>query len=98
MSMVAGHVKLSHSCLNETLQVHLPFLFRELLYGVPEHRPGHSFVVLLQESFFGMHVSIADFPQHPSNRFMDEIFPVFEKNFRDPERIREIVPSYEILR
>ena len=69
----------------------MSFPFREPLNGIPKHGPRHFFIVLLEELFFGEHITLAHFAQHPSYSLVNKIVIVLQKDLRDPERVIKII-------
>jgi hypothetical protein len=82
--------------LNLALQVSLSPRFRELLYGIPEHRSGHELIEFPNECFLRHHASFPNLPEHPSHSLMNEVFRVLEKYFSYLQGIGEI-PCLDVV-
>src|SRR5258706_1674086 len=63
---------------------------------VAEHRPRHLPVMLVQERVFDFPIALPNFPQHPADRFVDQIMGILEKQPRDLQGRPEFVPLDEI--
>lgn len=61
------------------LQVSLPQLRRQFLHGIPEHGPGHSPVVAIQEIQFPLQVPVPHFPQHPTHGFVNQVMGMIQQ-------------------
>lgn len=51
-----------------------------------------------EKGFQSCLVPFPDFAEHPSDSFMDQILPIRQKPFSDPERISKVVLADEVVR
>src|SRR5690625_1794782 len=74
---------------NSSLQIILPQRVGKFFTGVTKHRSWHHPIPASQKNTKSLSVPIADFPEHPSDSFLNQILLVFQQEIRQPEGIFE---------
>ena len=74
-----------------TLPIDFSLGSRESLDRVAQHGPRHLPAVFSQEGFLGGLIPFSHLPQHPADRFLDEILLVMEENLADSQGVFKLL-------
>ena len=73
------------------MEIGLPQRFGEFFNGIAQHGPRHGLVVLPEKSLRCLLIALADLPQHPAHRLVNEIVPVGKEKGGDGQAIVKVV-------